>query len=98
MTLRETPQTADSDRFGQELSSMIDLRQPLLQLSQKIDWPPCEPRFVGLYAAGVGRLAHAIRLMAGLQLLKHTCNVSAKEVVASPIHNQPASITAPYIQ
>ncbi|MFN5348953.1 MAG: hypothetical protein ACK499_13050 [Betaproteobacteria bacterium] len=45
-----------------------------------------------------GRPAHAIRLMTGLQLLKHTCNVSDEEVVASRIHTQPAPITAPQIQ
>ena len=87
MALRETPQTADSDLFRQELSNLIDLRHPLVQLSQKIDWQSCETRFVGLYAAGVGRPAHPIRLMVGLQLLKHTCNVSDEEVVASWVEN-----------
>jgi IS5 family transposase len=67
MALRETSQTADSDLFRQELSNMIDLRHPLVQLSQKIDWQSCEIRFVDLYAAGVGRPAHPIRLMVGLQ-------------------------------
>ena len=87
MALRETLQTADSDLFRQELSNLIDLRHPLVQLSQKIDWQSCETRFVGLYAAGVGRPAHPIRLMVGLQLLKHTCNVSDEEVVASWVEN-----------
>ena len=87
MALGETPQTADSDLFRQELSNLIDLRHPLVQLSQKIDWQSCETRFVGLYAAGVGRPAHPIRLMVGLQLLKHTCNVSDEEVVASWVEN-----------
>ena len=87
MALRETPQAADSDLFRQELSNLIDLRHPLVQLRQKIDWQSCESRFVGLYAAGVGRPAHPIRLMVGLQLLKHTCNVSDEEVVASWVEN-----------
>ena len=87
MALRETPQTADSDLFRQELSNLIDLRHPLVQLSQKIDWQSCETRFVGLYAAGVGRPAHPIRLMVGLQLLKHTCNAAGEEVVASWVEN-----------
>jgi len=87
MALRETLQMADSDLFRQELSNLIDLRHPLVQLSQKIDWQSCETRFVGLYAAGVGRPAHPIRLMVGLQLLKHTCNVSDEEVVASWVEN-----------
>lgn len=83
MALRETSHAADSDLFRQELSNIINLRHPLVQLAQKIDWQSCESRFGGLYAAGVGRPGHPIRLMVGLQLLKHTCNVSDEEVVAT---------------
>ena len=87
MALRETTFQADSDLFRQELSNLIDLRHPLVQLSRKIDWPCCEDRFGGLYATGVGRPGHPIRLMVGLQLLKHTCNVSDEEVVATWVEN-----------
>jgi IS5 family transposase len=87
MALRETTQTADSDLFRQELANMINQRHPLVQLSQKIDWQSCEHKFGGLYVAGVGRPGHPIRLMVGLQLLKHTCNVSDEEVVATWVEN-----------
>jgi IS5 family transposase len=87
MALRETSHTADSDLFRQELANIINLRHPLVQLSQKIDWQSCESRFGGLYATGVGRPGHPIRLMVGLQLLKHTCNVSDEEVVATWVEN-----------
>ena len=87
MALRETSFTADSDLFRQELNNIINLRHPLVQLSQKIDWKSCESRFGDLYAAGVGRPGHPIRLMVGLQLLKHTCNVSDEEVVATWVEN-----------
>ncbi len=87
MALRETTHTADSDLFRQELSNMINLRHPLVQLSQKIDWQSCESRFGGLYAACVGRPGHLIRLMVALQLLKHTCNVSNEEVMATWMEN-----------
>ena len=87
MALRETTQTADSDLFRQELCNIINLRHPLVQLSQKIDWQSCEEHFGGLYATGVGRPGHPIRLMVGLQLLKHTCNVSDEEVVATWVEN-----------
>lgn len=87
MALRETSHTADSDLFRQELSNIINLRHPLAQLAQKIDWQSCESRFGGLYAAGVGRPGHPIRLMIGLQLLKHTSNVSDEEVVATWVEN-----------
>ena len=75
MALRETTHTADADLFRQELSNIINLRHPLVQLSQEIDWQSCESQFGGLYATGVGRPGHPIRLMVGLQLLKHTCMV-----------------------
>ncbi|MDE2418871.1 MAG: hypothetical protein KGN32_13800 [Burkholderiales bacterium] len=55
MALRETTHTADSDLFRQELSNIINLRHPLVQLSEKIDWQSCESRFGGLYATRVGR-------------------------------------------
>jgi transposase, IS5 family len=87
MALRETTHIADSDLFRQELCNIINLRHPLVQLSQQIDWPSCERRFGDLYAAGVGRPGHPIRLMVGLQLLKHTCNVSDEEVVATWVEN-----------
>lgn len=87
MALRETTHTADADLFRQELANLINLRHPLVKLAQQIDWPSCESRFGDLYAAGVGRPGHPIRLMVGLQLLKHTCNVSDEEVVASWVEN-----------
>lgn len=87
MALRETTQTAEGDLFRQELVNLINLRHPLVQLAQKIDWASCEKRFGGLYAAGVGRPGHPIRLMVGLQLLKHTSNLSDEEVVAVWVEN-----------
>lgn len=87
MALGETTHTADSDLFGQELCNIINLRHPLVQLSPKIDWGSCESGLGGLYAAGVGRPGHPIRLMVALQLLKHACNVSDEEVVSTWVEN-----------
>ena len=87
MALRETAHTAEVDLFRQELVNLINLHHPLVQLAQKIDWSACERRFGGLYAAGVGRPGHPIRLMVGLQLLKHTSNLSDEEVVAVWVEN-----------
>lgn len=87
MALRETTFQAEGDLFRQELCNIINLRHELVQLSQKIDWPSCESRFGGLYASGVGRPGHPIRLMVGLQLLKHTCNLSDEELVATWVEN-----------
>lgn len=87
MALRETPNSFESDLFRQELVNLINLRHPLAQLAQKIDWKACETRFDALYATGIGRPGHPIRLMVGLQLLKHTSNLSDEEVVAVWVEN-----------
>lgn len=87
MALRETPSSLDTDLFRQELVNLINLRHPLAQLARKIDWQACQARFGGLYATGIGRPGHPIRLMVGLQLLKHTSNLSDEEVVAAWVEN-----------
>lgn len=87
MALRETPIYSDSDLFRQELVNLINLRHPLARLASKIDWQACQDRLGSLYAAGVGRPGHPIRLMVGLRLLKHTSNLSDEEVVAVWVEN-----------
>jgi transposase, IS5 family len=87
MALRETLHSTESDLFRQELVNLINLRHPLAQLAGKIDWKSCEQRLGSLYAAGVGRPGHPIRLMVGLQLLKHTSNLSDEETVAAWVEN-----------
>ena len=87
MALRETTQTAESDLFRQELVNLVNLRHPLVQLAQKIDWESCEQRLGDLYKAGIGRPGHPIRLMVWLQLLKHTSNLLDEEVVAVWVEN-----------
>ena len=42
MALRESPSSAESDLFRQELVNLINLRQPLAQLAQKIDCKSCQ--------------------------------------------------------
>ena len=87
MALRETQNSPEIDLFRQELVNLIDLRHPLVKLAQAVDWKSCESRFGGLYAAGIGRPGHRLRLMVGLQLLKHTSNLSDEEVVAVWVEN-----------
>ena len=87
MALRETRISAEADLFRHELVNLIDLRHPLVQLARDIDWKSCEARFSGLYASGIGRPGHPLRLMVGLQLLKHTSNLSDEEVVAVWVEN-----------
>ncbi|MGL6350106.1 MAG: transposase, partial [Aeromonas sp.] len=87
MALRENTHQADADLFRLELVNMIDLRHDLCALAAKIDWQALELKFGGLYAAGVGRPGHPIRLMVGLQLLKYIRNMSDQEIVATWVEN-----------
>ena len=87
MALRESIHDTDIDLFRQELVNLIDLRHELCALAGKIDWKALERQFGGLYAAGVGRPGHPIRLMVGLQLLKYLRNISDEEVVATWTEN-----------
>ena len=87
MALRETLHDPDIDLFRQELVNLIDLRHELCVLYGKNNWKALEHQFGGLYAAGLGRHGHPIRLMVDLQLLKYLRNTSDEEVVATWVEN-----------
>ena len=87
MALQTSTHSPEIDLFRQELVNLINNHHPLAQLAAKIDWQACEARFDSLYAPGVGRPGHPVRLMVGLQLLKHTSNLSDEEVVALWLEN-----------
>ncbi len=63
------------------LEDMLSHQHPLFQLSNKINWERFENAFSPLYCSTNGRPAHPIRLMCGLLILKHLCNVSDEMVV-----------------
>ena len=87
MALQTSAHSLEIDLFRQELVNLINNQHPLVQLAAKIDWQACETRFDSLYVQGVGRPGHPIRLRVGLQLLKHTSNLSDEEVVPLWIEN-----------
>jgi hypothetical protein len=80
MALKDSKHAQEIDLFRLELVNIIDNRHALVQLAKRIDWQACEAKFGGLYASGVGRPGHPIRLMVDLQLLKQICNVSDEEL------------------
>lgn len=63
-----------------DLATMLDARQPLHQLTDRIDWTQFERAFAGLYK-DEGRPALPIRGMVGLLLLKQLHNLSDERVV-----------------
>lgn len=78
--LGKSPDQSQLDLFRANLRQIIDLKHPLVQLAQAIDWPSLEQEFSPLYAK-VGLPAHPVRKMAGLLLLKHSYNLSDELLV-----------------
>lgn len=64
------------------LELAIDMDHELVRLAQTINWEAISAEFRPMYCPDNGRPALPTRLMAGLQLLKHTFNLSDEQVVA----------------
>ena len=67
------------DLFRSRLENIIDMRHPLLKLSEKVDWVKLSKHFEEYYAKE-GRPGLPIRLICGLQLLKHMEGLSDEEI------------------
>ena len=70
------------DMFRSKLSSIINMKHPLVRLAHLIDWPKLEHHFLSYYAEE-GRPGVPIRLVVGLHLLKHIEALSDESVCAS---------------
>jgi IS5 family transposase len=67
--------------FKVRLETLIDLNHELVKLSDRIDWGRFEEHFGKLYHAHAGRPGVPIRLLSGVQYLKHLHNLSDEQVV-----------------
>lgn len=67
------------DMFRSKLSSIINMKHPLVRLSHLIDWERLERHFA-VYYADEGRPGVPTRLAVGLQLLKHVEGLSDEHV------------------
>jgi transposase, IS5 family len=63
------------------LDLALDMDHELVRLTQTINWDAITTEFRPMYCPDNGRPAVPTRLMAGLQLLKHTFNLSDEQVV-----------------
>jgi transposase, IS5 family len=68
------------------LREMLDPKNPLYRLSETIDWTEIEAELSPLYA-DFGRPAKPIRLMVGLNLLKHMFNLGDETVIKAWVEN-----------
>jgi len=82
------PRTPESnDLFRQRLDELVNLRHPLVQLAQHIDWSALEREWNGFFPSHRGRPATAPRQVAGLLYLQHTFALSDEEVVWGWVEN-----------
>ena len=79
--MKSKPEATPQGQFLMpDLTAMLDARQPLYRLAQKIEWQRFESEFGVLYAEE-GRPALPVRRMVGLLLLKQLHNLSDERVV-----------------
>jgi transposase, IS5 family len=76
MRPRERRETGEQDLFRSRLDQIINMNHPLVKLARTVDWPFLEGRFRRGYTDDPGHPPLPTRLMAGLAILKHTCDLS----------------------
>ncbi len=76
-----------ADLFRARLSQMLDPKEPLPLLGEKIDWEEMEEELGGLHTPGPGQLPLPTRLMAGLHFLKraHERRAGGLDLAAEPV-------------
>jgi IS5 family transposase len=75
------------DLFRSELAQIIDLRHPLVKLSQTVDWDRLDELFGSTFCPDQGRPAISTRLMVSLHYLKYMHNLSDEDVVSGWVEN-----------
>ena len=85
--MKPSRRDAQSSLFLVPLERICDPAQPLVRLSQAIDWPAFESTFGELYCPDNGRPGKPIRLMVGLALLKAMFGESDEGLVEKWVQN-----------
>jgi IS5 family transposase len=75
------------DLFKVELEAIIDPEHPLVKLAGQIDWAFFERQLGANFCETNGAPAKPVRLMVGLQFLKHTYNLSDEQTVLRWVEN-----------
>src|SRR5579872_2808678 len=75
------------DLLQPALDAIIDMRHPLVQLADKIDWGFLDGRVSSVCKAGPGQPGLPTRLVAGLFILKHMHNLSDEVLCARWLEN-----------
>jgi IS5 family transposase len=64
-----------------DYETLLNHKNPLFILANKINWQIFEDAFLPLYSKDTGRPGKPIRMMVGLLILKHLRNISGESVV-----------------
>lgn len=76
-----------NDLFRSELQQIIDLRHPMVRLSESINWSRFEEQFGKTYCEDNGRPGISTRLMVTLNYLKYMHDLSDEDVVFGWVEN-----------
>lgn len=86
MSPKNSDKTATGDLFRSQLSSLLNMRHPLIQLADLIDWPRLDVAFANIFEEG-GRPPLPTRLMLGLMILKYKEGLSDEQLTARWLEN-----------
>ena len=81
MLTKSIPLSTQSNLFHSELLSQLDVKDPLIQLANTINWSIFDTSFEKHYSKDNGAPSKPIRLMVGLLILKQLENLSDEAVV-----------------
>ena len=76
--------------FGNDLLAQLDPQDPLIRLSEAIDWSIFKSEFSQYYSPDQGRPAIPIRRMVGFLILKALEDLSDESVVLVVFHSDAA--------
>ena len=83
----KTPIAQSGDLFRQPLREQINLKHPIVQLGEQINWQRIEAVCASSFTSGRGRPATSPRLIAGLLYLQHAFDLSDEQVVWGWVEN-----------
>lgn len=87
MRPKSPPENETHDMFRNRLENLIDMGHELAALGELFDWGLFEAEFGPRYAETGGCPARPVRLMVGLQYLKHIHGLSDEAVVSGWVEN-----------
>jgi transposase, IS5 family len=87
MKPREQRETGQEDLFRSRLDRILYLKHALVQLAGQIDWAFLEKAFGAVYTDVPGRPPLPTRLMAGLEILKYSYNLSDERLCEAWLEN-----------